>query len=94
ASIVPKYNRPLPKLRKTSDITGTGGEKILAPGTLNVSQLRQILLLHKGEAENQEKPMEAKDIAVKFQLDVLAVQKILQYVSLPNKSSGAEDKSN
>ncbi|GLJ05325.1 hypothetical protein SUGI_0016130 [Cryptomeria japonica] len=94
ASIAPRVNRPLPKLRKTSDIIGTGREKILAPGKLNVSQLRQILLLHKGEAENQEQPMDAKDIAEKFQLDVLIVQKILHHVSLPTESFGAEDKSN
>jgi len=87
ASVVPKYNRPLPKLRKTSVNTGSGEDKILVAGTFTVPQLRQILLLHEGKAENQEKPMDAKGIAERFQLDVLVVQKILHYVSLPPVSN-------
>lgn len=92
AAVVPKYNRPLPKLRNTSVNTGPNGERILAPGTLTVAQLHQMLLLHEGKAENQEKSMDAKGIAERFQLDVLVVQKILHYVSLPPVSNAAGEK--
>lgn len=92
AAVVPKYNRPLPKLRNTSVNTGPNGEKILAPGTLTVAQLHQMLLLHEGKAENQEKSMDAKGIAERFQLDVLVVQRILHYVSLPPVSNAAGEK--
>lgn len=87
AAVVPKYNRPLPKLRKTSVDTSSGGEKTLAPGTFTVAQLRQMLLLHEGKAENQEKPMDPKGIADRVQLDVRVVQKIIHYVSLPPVSN-------
>lgn len=92
AAVVPKYSRPLPKLRKTSANTGPGGEKILAPGTFTVSQLRQMLLLHEGKVENQEKPMDAKGVAERLQLDVHVVQKILHYVSLPPVSNAEGEK--
>eukprot|EP00252_Welwitschia_mirabilis_P022435 TRINITY_DN6067_c1_g1_i1.p1 TRINITY_DN6067_c1_g1~~TRINITY_DN6067_c1_g1_i1.p1 ORF type:complete len:190 (+),score=55.36 TRINITY_DN6067_c1_g1_i1:255-824(+) len=72
--------RPLPKKRTPE----AGGEKsaVLPPGTIDVPRLRQILLLHEGKAENQKLPLDADSIAEKYQLDVLVVQKLLNYVSL------------
>eukprot|EP01018_Ginkgo_biloba_P021747 Gb_15443 [translate_table: standard] len=91
ASVIPKYKRPMPKLQKSDASARPNEEEIVAPGTLNISQLRQILQLHEGKAENQEKPMDAKGIAEKFRVDGVVVQKILHYVSLPTESKAEEE---
>lgn len=87
AAVVERQTRPLPKLRNTKPDSSRYEEKPAPPGTLNVAQLRHIMLLHQGKVDDHNGPMDAKQIAEKFQLDVLQVQTILQCVSLPPEDS-------
>lgn len=90
AFVVEKYKRPLPKLRDTKPDSGRYEERPAAPGTLNVAQLRHIILLHQGKAEDHNGPMEADQIADKFRVDVAEVRRILQFVSLPPEDSSKQ----
>ncbi|XP_047332606.1 uncharacterized protein LOC124936179 [Impatiens glandulifera] len=83
ASIVEKYNRPLPKLRNTTVESTRYEERTAPPGTLNVAQLRHMMLLHQGKAEDHDGPMNVEQIAMKFQIDIIQVQNILRFMSLP-----------
>ncbi|GMN46433.1 hypothetical protein TIFTF001_015616 [Ficus carica] len=83
AFVVEKYERPLPKLRNTKPDSSRYEERPTAAGTLNVAQLRHIVLLHEGKADDHDGPMDVHQIAGKFRVDVAEVQRILQFVSLP-----------
>ncbi|KAL3812869.1 hypothetical protein ACJIZ3_014137 [Penstemon smallii] len=83
ASVVDKYKRPLPKLRNTTPDYGKYEEKPAPPGTLNVAQLRQIILLHQGKSNDHNGPMDIPQIAERFRIDVAQVQSILGSVALP-----------
>ena len=48
-----------------------------------MAQLRHIMLLHQGKADDHDGPMDVNQIAKKFRVDVMQVQAILQYLSLP-----------
>ncbi|KAI6693062.1 hypothetical protein NL676_020772 [Syzygium grande] len=87
AFVVEKYNRPMPKLRNTKPDSGRYEERPVPQGTLNVAQVRQIILLHQGKADDHSGPMGIQQIAEKFRVDVTHVQKILQFVSLPPEDS-------
>ncbi|KAJ7955075.1 Dynein beta chain, ciliary protein [Quillaja saponaria] len=90
AFVVEKYNRPMPKLRNTKPDSGRYEERAVPLGTLNVAQLRHIILLHEGKADNHNGPMDICQIAEKFRVDVVQVQTILQYLSLPPEDSSKE----
>ncbi|WCJ23513.1 hypothetical protein M5689_005535 [Euphorbia peplus] len=90
AAVVEKYNRPMPKLRNTKPDSDRYEERPTAPGTLNVAQLRHIMLLHQGKAEDHNGPMEMHQIAQMFRLEIGQVQQILQSVSLPPESSNKQ----
>ncbi|RWR76535.1 hypothetical protein CKAN_00498100 [Cinnamomum micranthum f. kanehirae] len=96
AFIVEKYNRPLPKLR-TSKAAGHDDKKPTPPGTLNTAQLRHILLLHQGKADDHDGPMDTHHIAEKFKIDAVEVERILQFISLPpediDKKATEDDRS-
>ncbi|XP_075478604.1 uncharacterized protein LOC142519461 isoform X1 [Primulina tabacum] len=81
ASVVEKYKRPLPKLRNTTQDSSRYEERPASPGTLNVSQLREIILLYEGKAEDHDGPMDIAQIAGRFRVDVTQVQKIVQFVA-------------
>ncbi|CAH9117815.1 unnamed protein product [Cuscuta epithymum] len=84
ASIVGKYERPLPKLRNTTTESSRYEGRPTPPGTLNVAQLRQIIMLYQGKANDEhEGPMDVNQIAEKFRIDVSQVHRIVQFVSLP-----------
>uniref|UniRef100_A0A5B6YR30 Uncharacterized protein n=1 Tax=Davidia involucrata TaxID=16924 RepID=A0A5B6YR30_DAVIN len=83
ASVVETYNRPMPKLRNTTMTSGRYEERSVPPGNLNVAQLRHVILLHQGKADDHNGPMDIPQIAEKFRIDVVQVQRILQYISLP-----------
>ncbi|GAB4843620.1 hypothetical protein Ancab_013584 [Ancistrocladus abbreviatus] len=83
AFVVEKSSRPLPKLRDTKPDTGQYEERPVPLGTLNVAQLRHILLLRQGKADDHDGPMDIKEIAQRFRIDALQIQKIMQFVSLP-----------
>ncbi|XP_057430231.1 uncharacterized protein LOC130723268 [Lotus japonicus] len=91
AFLVEKYRRPMPRLRNTKPDSGGYEERPVPTGTLNVAQLRQIILLHNGKAEDHNGPMDAHQIAEKFQVDVVQIQRILQFLSEPPEGS-KEDK--
>lgn len=90
ASVVERQNRPMPKLRNTKPNSGQYEERPVPAGTLNVSQLRHIILLHEGKADDHNGPMDAHQIAEKFRVEVVQIQKILQFLSHPPE--GSEDK--
>ncbi|XP_042476466.1 uncharacterized protein LOC122058079 [Macadamia integrifolia] len=90
AFVVEKYNRPMPKLRDTKPGSGRYEETSVPPGTLNVAQLRQIILLHEGKADDHDGPMDIHQIAEKFRLDTGQVQRILQFLSLPPEDSSKQ----
>ncbi|PWA55266.1 hypothetical protein CTI12_AA429050 [Artemisia annua] len=83
AFVVDKYNRPMPKLRNTTTETGGYEQRPAPPGTLNVAQLRQIILLYQGKAEDHNGPMDVNQIAEKFRVDVAQVQRAVQFLSMP-----------
>ncbi|KAK5840728.1 Dynein beta chain, ciliary [Gossypium arboreum] len=83
ASVAENPSRPLPKLRNTTVESGRYEERPAPLGTLNVKQLRHIMLLHQGKADDHEGPMDVNQIAEKFRLDVAQVQTILQFISIP-----------
>ncbi|XP_042517452.1 uncharacterized protein LOC122091521 [Macadamia integrifolia] len=90
AFVVERYNRPLPKLRDTKPGSGQYEENSVPPGTLNVAQLRQIILLHEGKADVHDGPMDIDQIAKKFRVETLEIQRILQFLSLPPEDSSKE----
>ncbi|KAK9266308.1 hypothetical protein L1049_016443 [Liquidambar formosana] len=90
AFVVEKYNRPMPKLRDTKPESGRYEEKPVPPGTLNVAQLRHIILLHQGKADDHDGPMEVQQIAEKFRVDAVQVQQILRVLSLPPEDSNKQ----
>ncbi|KAK6930139.1 hypothetical protein RJ641_004233 [Dillenia turbinata] len=90
ASVVEKYNRPMPKLRNTKVDSGSYEERPVPTGTLNVAQLRHTMLLHQGKADDHQGPMDVRQIAEKFQIDVSQVQKILQFISLPPEDTNKQ----
>lgn len=87
ASVVERYNRPMPKLRNTKPNSGRYEETPAPPGTVNVVQIRHILLLHQGKADDHDGPMSVDQIAQKFRIDVEQVHKILESLMLPPKHS-------
>ncbi|XP_004487885.1 uncharacterized protein [Cicer arietinum] len=91
ASLVEKSNRSMPKLRNTKPNSGRYEERPVPAGTLNVAQLRQIILLHEGKAADHNGPMDVNQIAEKFRVNVVEIQKILQFLSHPPEGSN-EDK--
>ncbi|TKY72621.1 hypothetical protein E2542_SST01364 [Spatholobus suberectus] len=92
AFVVEKYNRPMPKLRNTKPDSGRYEERPVPAGTLNVAQLRHIILLHEGKADDYNGPMDAHRIAEKFQVDVVQIQKIVQFLSQPPEGSSKDKK--
>lgn len=76
------FRRPLPKNRHNMGV-GPDENTIVAPGTLNVGHIRQIFLSYQGLAG--EKPMDAKALAEKYNVDVVLLEKVLQYYAIPEK---------
>ncbi|KAL0393237.1 UNVERIFIED_CONTAM: hypothetical protein Sradi_2546500 [Sesamum radiatum] len=69
ASVVEKYKRPLPKVRNTTPESGRYEQRPVPPGTLNVAQVRQIILLHQGKSDDHDGPMDVPQIAERFRID-------------------------
>ncbi|KAF5452360.1 hypothetical protein F2P56_027366 [Juglans regia] len=90
AFVVEKYNKPMPKLRNTKPDSGGHEERPVPPGSLNVAQLRHIILLHQGKADDHEGPMNVQQIAEKFRVDVKQVEGILQFLKLPPEDSSKQ----
>ncbi|KAL7220674.1 hypothetical protein ACSBR2_013536 [Camellia fascicularis] len=75
ASMVDKYERPMPKLRNTSPESSRYEEIPVPPWTLNVTQLRHITLLHQGKVDDHNGHMDITKIADKFRIDVVQIQR-------------------
>ncbi|PON80333.1 dynein beta chain, ciliary protein [Parasponia andersonii] len=90
ASVVDRYKRPLPKLRNTKPDSSSFEDRPTPSGTLNIAQLRHIVLLHEGKAEDHDGPMDVQQIAKKYRVDVAEVQRILQFISLPPEEEKKE----
>ncbi|KAG9134400.1 hypothetical protein Leryth_023785 [Lithospermum erythrorhizon] len=88
AVVVEKYDRPLPKVRNTTPESSRYEERPAPAGTLNVAQLRHIMLLYQGKADDHDGPMDIAQISARFRMDSSQVKRIVQSVSLlPEDSS-------
>lgn len=91
AFVVERYSRPTPKLRSTKSGGTESYEERPAPsGTLNISQIRQIVQLHQGKTEDHNGPMNIQQIAEKFRIDAAQVERILQFISLPPEDNSKQ----
>ncbi|EYU45558.1 hypothetical protein ABFS82_14G009200 [Erythranthe guttata] len=91
ASVVDKYRRPLPKVRNTTPESGGYEERPAPPGTLNVSQIRQVILLHQGKSDEHNGAMSVAQIAQRFRLDAAQVENIIQFVTLPPEDASKKN---
>lgn len=82
-----RYGRPMPKLRDTNISSSKYEDRPAPPGTLNVAQMRQIILLHEGKADDHDGPMGLHQIAERYNVSVAQIQTILQFLSLPPEDS-------
>ncbi|CAK9237647.1 unnamed protein product [Sphagnum jensenii] len=82
-----EYRRPKPTNRHTSALTGPDEERVVAPGTLNLAQIHELFHLYQqAQVEGQqEKPVDTQFLAKKFNVDVVLLEKVLQFSSLPDK---------
>ncbi|KAK3038971.1 hypothetical protein RJ639_027456 [Escallonia herrerae] len=92
AFVVEKSSRPMPKLRNTAPESGRYEEQPVPAGSLNVAQLRHIVLLHEGKADDHDGPMDIHQIAEKYQIDVEQVLRTLRFLSLPPEDSNNRKK--
>ncbi|CAH8361714.1 unnamed protein product [Eruca vesicaria subsp. sativa] len=92
ASVVETSKRPLPKLRNTTPESTRYEEKPVPQGTLNVAQVRHIMLLYQGKAQDHNGPMSVNEIAKNYRIDVSQVQKITQFLSLPPEITDKQKK--
>ncbi|KAF8090259.1 hypothetical protein N665_0482s0051 [Sinapis alba] len=92
ASVVETSKRPLPKLRNTTPESTRYEEKPVPQGTLNVAQVRHIMLLYQGKAQDHKGPMSVDEIAKNYRIDVSQVQKITQFLSLPPEVTDKQKK--
>lgn len=81
ASVVKKHNRPMPKLQNRKPNSGQYEERPVPAGTLNVAQLRHIILLYEGKADDHNGHMDVHPIAEKLRVEVVQIQKILRFLS-------------
>ncbi|KFK39445.1 hypothetical protein AALP_AA3G246000 [Arabis alpina] len=92
AAVVETSKRPLPKLRNTTPESTRYEEKPVPQGTLNVAQVRHIMLLYQGKAQDHNGPMSVNEIAEKYRIDASQVQKITQFLSLPPEVTNRQKK--
>ncbi|KAJ4894217.1 hypothetical protein Rs2_21011 [Raphanus sativus] len=92
ASVVETSKRPLPKLRNTTPESTRYEEKPVPQGTLNVAQVRHIMLLYQGKAQDHNGPMSVNEIAKNYRIDVSQVHKITQFLSLPPEATDKQKK--
>jgi hypothetical protein len=83
ASIVQRYERPLPKVRTSKAEPGESGSRQLPSGALNVRQIQEVIQLYQGKSSTHHSPMSVDDIASKFRVEASVVRNIVQFVSLP-----------
>ena len=77
----------MPRLRNTDLKSSKYEDRPAPPGTLNVAQMRHIILLHEGKAEDHDGPMGVNQIAERYNVGVAQIRTILQFLSLPPEDS-------
>ncbi|KAH7676722.1 hypothetical protein IHE45_07G036000 [Dioscorea alata] len=90
AFIVEKYNRPMPKLRTSK--AEADGQKPIPPGTLTAVQVQEIILLYQGKSSEHQGKMQVDEIAKKFSIDAIQVQRIVQFISLLPEDLNSKNK--
>lgn len=56
----------------------------MTPGTLNLAGIQEALRLYQGLGEGQEKgSVDVKAIAARFNVDVVLLERVFKYTSLP-----------
>ncbi|RLN28224.1 pre-mRNA-splicing ATP-dependent RNA helicase PRP28 [Panicum miliaceum] len=83
ASVVQRYDRPLPKVRTSKADPGQSGSRQLPSGALNVQHIQEIIQLYQGKSSAHHGPMSVDDIASKFRVEASIIRNIVQFVSLP-----------
>lgn len=78
-----RYERPMPKLRNTDVKSSRYEDRPAPPGTLNVAQMRHVIQLHEGKAEDHNGTMAVQQIAQRYNVSVTQIHTILQFLSLP-----------
>ncbi|XP_023000204.1 uncharacterized protein LOC111494494 [Cucurbita maxima] len=92
-SVVERYDRPMPKQINTDLKSSKYEDRTAPPGTLNVAQMRHIILLNEGKADDFEGPICVHQIAERCNsVSVHQIQTILQFLSLPPEDSLREKK--
>lgn len=81
--------RPLPKIRHSAN-TGFDEDRAVSSGTLNVGRIRQVFLLYQGLVEG-EKSMNAVDLAKKYDVDAVLLEKVLRFHTLPDSGKGVQE---
>ena len=92
AFVVQKASRPLPKIRNTTTDTGRYEDRPVTAGTLNVAQLRHMMHLYQGNTDEHDRPLELKEFAERFRVDVAQLERIFQHVSLPPEDDDSNKK--
>ena len=92
ASVVQRYDRPLPKVRTSKADPGQSGSRQLPSGSLNVQHIKEIIQLYQGKSSTHHGPMSVDDIASKFRVEASVVRNIVQFVSLPQEDETAKKK--
>ncbi|XP_062203664.1 uncharacterized protein LOC133905890 [Phragmites australis] len=90
ASVVQRYDRPLPKVRTSKPEPGQSGSRQLPAGALNVGHIQEIIQLYQGKSGSHHGPMSVDDIASNFRVEASVVQSIVQFVSLPQDENVKE----
>ncbi|CAN6347934.1 unnamed protein product [Urochloa humidicola] len=83
ASVVQRYDRPLPKVRTSKAEPGESGSRQLPSGALNVQHIQEIIQLYQGKSSTHNGSMSVDDIASKFRVEASVVRSIVQFVALP-----------
>jgi len=83
AHVSSEFRRPKPMNRHTTAATGPDEEKVVTSGSLNIAGIREVLLLHQGLSEGQEKPLDAEALSKKYNVDVELLEGLFQYTTLP-----------
>ncbi|KAG0612315.1 hypothetical protein M758_6G018100 [Ceratodon purpureus] len=91
AHVTAEFRRPKPANRHTSAATGPDEEHVVATGTLNLAGIQEALRLYQGLGEGQEKPLDVKTLAAKFNVDAVLLEKVLLYTSLPVPSQESQN---
>lgn len=76
AVVTEELTRPMPMDRHTTLLSGPDEDTVIAAGSLNLKQIREIFILY------QEQGMNEESIAKKFNVDAELLKRIFRHTSL------------